>query len=62
MLTLEFDINRVGWDLKQCISNASGIDVLRLKLITAGTVIDDHMPLKDQNVNFKVSTKDITLF
>ena len=61
VLALEFDINRAGWDLKQCISNASGIDAQRLKLITAGKVIEDYMPLKDQNANFKVSIGGIAL-
>ena len=55
VLSLEFDISRAGWDLKQQISDASGIESLRLKLIASGKVIDDYMPLKDQNINLKVS-------
>ena len=59
VMSLEFDISRAGWDLKQQISDASGIESLRLKLITAGKVIDDYMPLKDQNINFKVGVESV---
>ncbi len=35
----------------------SGIDPLRLKLITAGRVVEDSQTLLQQNINFKVRAK-----
>ncbi|KAK7113138.1 hypothetical protein V1264_012483 [Littorina saxatilis] len=50
VISLEMSLDKCGADLKQAVSTETGMDRMRLKLISAGRVIDDKHPLHAQNI------------
>lgn len=54
VISFEMSLDKFGADLKQCVSVETGLEKMRLKLISAGKVIHDGQTLHSQNI--KVNT------
>lgn len=50
VFSLEIGLDRCGYDLKAAVSTSTGLEKMRLKLISAGHVIDDSNTLFSQNI------------
>ena len=53
-LTLEIDIKVNGLDLKHAVSVKTEVEVVRLKVISGGRVIDDEQSLQEQGVKVRL--------
>lgn len=53
VISLEMSLDKCGADLKQAVSVETGLQKMRLKLISAGKVIQDNRTLHEQNIKVK---------
>ena len=53
-MTIEIDLKSSGHELKRKVSSRSNVEVMKLKVICGGQVVDDTRPLSEQRVKVRV--------